>query len=192
MGRPRDYTQEYARRVASAKARGLSRSQARGHARPGEALIRPSNTRDRDRLETALKLYRQTGNQGSSAKSVAVAPERLRRYLSENVQIEGRGRTLKITDTRRREMTVISRGEKLTLSLPDFEQASLAGRHRAAVKQFLASNDRRFLAEFDGQSVIDAKGKAHFLEADPNALYRLAHAGDDVFHEIYRLVTNGG
>ena len=192
MARTRNYQAEYARRIANAVQRGLSRPQARGHARPGEALIRPANAKDQDRLETALKLYRQTGNQASSAKAVAVAPERLRRYLRENVQIEGRGRTLKITDKRRREMTVISGGKKLTLSLPDFEQASLAGRHRAAVKQFLASNDRRFLAEFDGQSVIDAKGKAHLLETDPNALYRLAHAGDDVFHEIYRLVTNGG
>ena len=89
-------------------------------------------------------------------------------------------------------MTVISGGEKRMLSLPDFDQASLAGRHLVAVKQFIASNEPQFLAEFDGQSVIDVKGKSHPLETDLNALYRLAHVGDDVFHEIYRLIPNGG
>lgn len=90
MARTRNYQAEYARRIANAVQRGLSRPQARGHARPGEALIRPANAKDQDRLETALKLYRQTANQVSSAKAVAVAPERLRRYLRENVQIKGR------------------------------------------------------------------------------------------------------
>lgn len=36
MAKPRDYKAEYARRVRSAEARGLSRSQARGHPRKGE------------------------------------------------------------------------------------------------------------------------------------------------------------
>jgi hypothetical protein len=44
------------------------------------------------------------------------------------------------------------------------------------------------LLPFEGRSVTDAKGEAHPLETDPNALYRLAAAGSELFHEIYRLV----
>ena len=71
LSRSRDYKAEYARRIASAAKRGLSRSQGRGHARVGEATIRPTiDQADRDRFETALKLYRQSGNQATAAKSV--------------------------------------------------------------------------------------------------------------------------
>ncbi len=188
MGKVRDHKKAYQRRIAHAAERGLSRSQARGHARSGEAPIRSSPAKDRDRFEAALKLYRQRGNQAAAAKAVNLAPERLRRFLRENVQVEGRGRSLKIRDSRNREMKVISNGEIAKRTLRDFEQASLNGEHLNAVKSFLSTNDVDLLAPFVGRTVIDAKGKAHPLETNPNTLHRLAHAGDEAFHEIYRLV----
>ena len=86
-------------------------------------------------------------------------------------------------------MTVISGGEANEITLRDFDQASLNGKHLAAVKDFLRSNDIDLLRPFDGQSVIDTKGKSHPLETDPNALYHLAAAGSEVFHDVYRLIT---
>lgn len=192
VARQRDYRAEYQRRIANAVQRGLSRSQARGHARTGEAPLKPSKAGDETRLETALRTYRQTGNRSAAAKSVGIAPERLSRFLRENVQIEGRGRSLKITDNRNREMTVFSDGAKNVVRLRDFDQASLNGRHLAAVGDFLRTNDRELLMPFEGRKVIDAKGKSHPLETDPNELYGIAAQGDDVFHEIYRLIPIGG
>jgi len=189
MPRQRDYKAEYQRRIASAVKRGLSRSQARGHARTGEATIKSRPAATDSKLEAALKELRKSGNQAAAAKSAGVSPERLRRFLRENALIEGRGRTLKISDHRNRDMLVLSNGEAREMRLRDFDQASLNGRHLAAVRSFLNSNDRDFLAEFEGKSVIDAKGKDHPLETDPNTLHRLAAAGDAVFHEIYRLIN---
>ena len=191
MARQRDYKAEYQRRVANAAKQGLSRSQARGHARTGEAPIKGPKAGNDVRLESALRAFRQTGNRAAAAKSVGIAPERLRRFLRENVQIEGRGRSLKITDNRRREMTVISDGSSSVVRLRDFDQASLNGRHLAAVGEFLRTNERELLLPFEGREVIDAKGKPHSLETDPNELYRIAALGDDVFHEIYRLISIG-
>lgn len=85
-------------------------------------------------------------------------------------------------------MTVLSEGEAHEIILRDFEQASINGRHRAAVKEFLRTNDIDLLAPFVGRSVIDAKGKPHPLEANPNKLHRLAAAGSEVFEEVYRLI----
>lgn len=193
MARNRDHKAEYARRVAKAEGSGLSRSQARGHARTGESAIRSTSaSKGGDRFEAALKLYRQSGNQASAAKAAGIAPERLRRFLRENVQVEGRGRSLKITDDRPRIMTVATGGEYRQLRLSGFEQASLNGRHEAAIGQFLDSNDRSLLTPFEGKSVIDAAGVSYPLETDPNALYRLAHAEDGHFPDIYKLVSNGG
>jgi hypothetical protein len=189
MARSRDYKTEYARRIANAGKRGLSRSQARGHARPGETPIRQTTVRDRDRFEAALKLYRQSGNRAASAKALKLAPERFGRFLSENVQIEGRGRALKITDHRTYEMAVISQGELLSVPIRGFDQKSLNGQHLNAVKAFLSTNDIDVLAPFVGRSIIDARGVSHPLETRPNTLRRLAHAGDEQFPEIYRLTS---
>lgn len=188
MPRQRDHRAEYQRRIASAAKRGLSRSQARGHARSGEAPLKARTAKPDNKLEAALRVLRETGNRTTAAKSVKIAPERLRRFLRENVEIEGRGRSLKITDNRSREMKVISNGAIANRILRDFEQSSLNGEHLNAVKAFLSTNDIDLLAPFTGRAVIDAKGKAHPLETNPNTLHRLAHAGDEAFHEIYRLI----
>lgn len=191
MARKRDYKAEYQRRIANAAKRGLSRSQARGHARASEAPIRAKPVKSDERLEVALKHLRQTGNQGRAAKEAGVSAERFRRFLRSNSLAERHGRQWRITDNRTRRMTVITGGDSIELNLRDFEQASLNGRHLAAVGAFLRTNDIDLLRPFEGQSVIDATGQAHPLETDPNALYRLAHAGGEVFHEIYRLIEGG-
>ena len=184
----RDYKAEYQRRLARAAVRGLSRSQARGHARSGEAPIRFRPERDRENLEAALKALRQTGKQSDAARSAGISTERFRRFLRENSLAERRGRSWKITDERLREMRVISRGVEKTRTFRGFDQASLNGRHLAAVSQFRTSNIIELLLPFEGLSVLDARGKSHPLETDPNTLHRLASAGSEVFHDVYRLI----
>jgi len=188
VARKRDYRAEYKRRIESAAKRGLTRSQARGHARSGERPIRPKAIKSDEGLETALKRLRQIGNQGRAAKDAGISAERLRRFLRENSLAERRGKRWHVTDHRPRRTNVITRGEARVIVLRDLEQASINGKHNAAVGTFLRTNDIDVLRPFDGQSVIDAKGKAHPLETDPNALYRLAHAGGELFHEVYRLI----
>ena len=189
MASKRNFKAEYQRRLASAVRRGLSRTQGRGHAKAGEAPIRTLRPVDKDRLENALKAYRQSGRQTEAARSVGISVERLRRYLRENVTVKRRGRTLLIDDNRSREMTVISGGRVFQAILPNFDAASLNGEYLNAVKAFLLSNEPVVLLRFEGLSVIDTAGKSHPLETDPNTLYRLAAAGSELFHNIYRLIN---
>lgn len=188
MARSRDYKAEYQRRLARAATRGLTRSQARGHARSGEAPIRPRPERDRDTLEAALKALRRSGIQSDAARTTGISTERFRRFLRENSLAERRGRSWVFADNRDREMPVISRGVEKIRTLRGFDQASLNGRHLAAVDQFRRSNLIELLTPFEGLSVIDARGKSHPLETDPNTLHRLASAGSEVFHDVYRLI----
>jgi hypothetical protein len=186
MASKRNYKAEYARRVANAEKRGLSRSQGRGHARHNEAPIKPSKFDER--LEAALRALHRTGNRAEAARSVKIAPERLCRFLRENVQIEGRGRSFKIIDNRSREMLVLSEGTASQRLLRGYDQASLNGKYLSAVKSFLNSNIIEYLRSFEGQSVVDAKGKTYPLETDPNQIYRLASGANENFTDIYRLV----
>ncbi|HEY1604497.1 MAG TPA: hypothetical protein VGF77_02755 [Allosphingosinicella sp.] len=190
MTRQRNYRAEYERRLAQASARGLSRSQARGHAKAGEASIRARQIVKTDaRLEEALKALRRTGKQGAAAKEAGVSPERLRRFLRENALAERRGRTWRITDRRLRQMRVLSEGQSKMLTIKGFDQASLIGSHLAAVHRFLETNDIAELEPFVGRSIKDAAGQPHDLEIDPNSLYRLAAAGSEGFEQVYRLIN---
>lgn len=188
MARRRNYQAEYERRIANAAKRGLSRSQARGHARSSEAPVRPKPFISDDKLESALKLLRQSGHQGAAAKQAGVSPERFRRFLRHNALASRSGRQWQITDNRPRRMTVITDGDWRDLTLDGFEQSSLNGRHSAAVGAFLTSNNIDLLRPFEGRSVRDVHGKLHPLETNPNRLHRMAAQGDEIFHEIYRLI----
>jgi hypothetical protein len=188
MNRNRDYRAEYQRRIANAAKRGLSRSQARGHARSTELPVRAQHFVSDEKLEAAMKLLRQTGHQGAAAKQAGVAPERFRRFLRHNALALRAGRQWQFTDNRARRMKVITNGDSKEVTLDGFDQASLNGQHSAAVGAFLTSNDIDLLRPFDGRSVRDVHGKTHPLETDPNRLHRMAAQGDEVFHEIYRLI----
>lgn len=132
---------------------------------------------------------RQSGSQSAAAKAFNISSERLRRFVRENSLAQRRGRNWTFTDDRPREMQVISGGDIYMMKLGGFDQASLNGRHLAAVKSFLSTNDIELLREFDGQAVVDAKGKSYPLETNPNVLHRLAAQGEAVFIEIYRLIN---
>lgn len=189
MARNRDFKAEYQRRKAGGNARGLTLSQARGHARKGEAPIRARADNKADpRLEAGLRELRRLGTQYKAAKAAGVSPERLRRFIYENALAERQGRRWRFTDQRPRWMVVYTKGQERELPLRGFDQASLNGEHLNAVKEFLSSNDADLLKAFEGRSVMDVRGKAHPLETDPNTLYRLAAAGSEAFHEVYRLI----
>ena len=190
MAKKRDHRAEYARRIARGKKRGLSRSQARGHARPGEEPVRGHKLSQNDvRLETALKAMRRTGTQVAAAKQAGVSAERLRRFLYENKLATRQGNQWQFSDDRIREMSVLSEGQMRRMRLRGFDEASLNGEYLSAVGQFIIKNDPEYLADFVGQSVRDAKGKSHPFETDPNELYRLYHSGDEPFEVYYKLLS---
>jgi hypothetical protein len=187
MTRKRDNKAGYRRRIEIGHARGLSRSQARGHARAHEARVKAKPAKSDERLEKALRELRLTNNQTKAAKEAGVSPERFRRFLREQKLAERKGRVWEITDNRPRDMTALTTRGAFDLKLPDFETASLVGQHNAAVKTFLDTNDISRLRPFEGSTVKDTSGRKYVLETRPNVIRRLDASGE-TFEQIYRIV----
>lgn len=189
MLRQRNYKAEYQRRLERAFREGLSRSQARGHAKADERPIRaPPQNQERDlRLESALKTLRRQGNQSAAAKEAGISVERFRRFLKQEALATRQGRTWTFTDSRIREISVITTRGFKNLEVRGFDTASLVGRHNAAIGQFLNSNDTSLLQPFKGLSFKGSSGRTHILETNPNAIHRLANSGNEVFEMVYRL-----
>jgi hypothetical protein len=183
----RDYQAEYRRRLERGRGRGLTRSQARGHARAQETSLKAKPVNTDERLERALRELRRTNNQAVAAKEAGVSAERFRRFLREQKLAERKGRIWEITDNRKRTMTAITTRGELELKLPGFEEASLVGRHRAAVRSFKDTNLISYLQPFEGLTVKDTSGRTHVFETRPIVIRRLDASGE-TFEQIYRIV----
>jgi hypothetical protein len=187
----RNYVAEYARRIARAAVKGLSRSQARGHPKPAEAVVglkRTAKPIEDDRLQLALKVLRQEKSLTAAAREAKVSPERLRHYATEKNIVERQGRRWIVRQQLPRRMLLFSDGRAVQVVVGDFASASKVGRFMSAVSVFLRTNNPAGLREFEGVSVADISGKIHVFETRPNALYRIASAHDQSFEHIYRIV----
>jgi hypothetical protein len=187
MARKRDHQAEYRRRLERGRARGLTRSQARGHARAQEVDLRDKQSKSDERLERALRELRRTNNQAAAAKEAGVSPERFRRFIRDEKLAERKGLIWAITDRRPRDMTALTTRGQLALKLPGYDLASLVGRHGAAVKSFRDTNDISHLAPFEGRTVKDVTGRTFVLETRPNVIRRQEASGE-AFEQIYRIV----
>ena len=67
-----------------------------------------------------------------------------------------KGRWRVMQDDRLREVMIFSGGKEKIIQVRGYDSAVEVGRYMAAVGQFLADNDPRFLEPFKGRSVIDA------------------------------------
>ncbi len=185
--RKRNYKQEYRRRKALGKRRGLSRAAARGHARAGERT-RPAGiaTNPRGPEESGLKMMKHGSSLKAAARANRISQERLRRYLRENTESSRIGKAWTIIDLRRFHLSIYSRGQIVEVWLSDAE-ATKAGEYLSAVGRFLPTGDASVLKPFVGDGVRDTAGNFHPFETRENKLYQLDTTGELSVPEIYKI-----
>jgi hypothetical protein len=185
--RKRNYAKEYLIRITRGLAGGMSRSQARGHARaadlPGSATPQPFK-RSKP-LEDALKLMKKGVSQKEAAKQTGVSAETLRRFQKANTTSLREGRRWLISDTRPVSVVMATRGKMRSVTV-SHDAASDIGRHWIAINQFLETNSPTHLADFVGKGLRDSQGVLHPFETRPNVLRKLDSVGELSFVDIYR------
>jgi len=190
--RDRDHTAEYRHRIAQGMARGLTRSQARGHRRAAEAIVAKSRKQralEDAKLQMGLRYLRKEKSFTKAAREAHVSPERLRTEAIEKGIVEKRGRRWTIKRDLPRRVLIYTGGRERPIVVPNFKEASVVGKYMSAVGSFVRTSDISFVRPFDGKTVTDVHGKTYLLETRPRILFRLSHAGSSSFEQIYRIVV---
>jgi hypothetical protein len=161
---------------------------ARKRPRSKRAFRPSSRIKPDERFEIAYGVLRKGNSQKRAAEIAGISVKRFRAFIRSNKLAKYRDGHWRITDRRQREIAIISEGQQRIIKVRGFNTASLAMRHRAAVQQFLDSNDASLLMPFERVEIKDISKEKHSLETRPNVLLRLANAGSDAEMKIYRLI----
>lgn len=183
--KPRNFREEYQRRLERGLKAGKSRSAARGHPRAAD-LPKPSPAPidQRSPLERALSRMRRGESQAAAAKATGVSVERLRRHRLLHTTSRREGRNWTVFDSRPQGYWIASDGKQYSVTLANNEGTDVSAYWRA-VDKFLYSNDADYLDAFEGEGVTDLRGRFHRFETRPNVLRKLESIGELSFIEIY-------
>jgi hypothetical protein len=182
--KPRDFREEYRRRIENALAAGKSRSAARGHPTAADIATPPGPLDRSSPLEKALSRIKRGESQKAAAKAERVSVEKLRSHQKLNTTSVHQGRRWIVSDKRPVSVWLATGGKMKSVTVTA-DDASEVGRYWSQVNKFLDTNKIEHLADFSGNEVRDLEGRLHGFEVRPNVLRKLDSAGELDFLEIY-------
>lgn len=157
------------RTIARSKTGRGGRHSTDTRIRTDKKVRRRRRVRSDPGLENALRCMRAGLNQRLAAKGAGVPVKRFRKFLRDNRLAKFKGRRWRFTDRRRRRIVAITTRGIKELSVRGFDPSSWAMAHRNAVRKFLDTGDISVLAQFEGVSITDDRGRKHLLETRPRA-----------------------
>jgi hypothetical protein len=125
----------------------------------------------------------------AAARSIGLPSKNLQAQLSRLGLLKRRGKRWVFKDDRYRQVSIMTGAQSRTVTVRGYYEASIAGAYQQAAKQFLRTNELKFLQPFKGRTVQAASGRRYPLETDPNAVHRIAAMDSPPFHEIYEITS---
>lgn len=142
----------------------------------------------RSRSLTVLsRVRRGEGPLSRLAREERISPSTVRRATGAFRKRGDRWKATKM-DRIERHMRSYEHGERIEVRINDSRTATLLSRYANAVGRYRETGDSSGLAEFQGKTYIDAEGREHGFEADPQALrdaFERSESDYGSFVEIY-------
>ncbi len=149
--------------------------------------LRPAQKHNRVLSLKVLDMMRDNKSLTKSSKEVDLDIKTVKSHIWSGIRKYRRRWRPKKTDSIQREMIIYEKGIIKSIIVRNSKDASLIGKYHNAVKQFLVTGDIKLLKPFKRKVIIDANGKKHKLETDPDTLFEVAEMWEDEeFYEIYR------
>jgi hypothetical protein len=142
------------------------------------------------RIEIAIKEMNRGRSLTVTARTLRLSKADLQRVLRKRRLLRRKGKRWVFKDNRPRRVPVMTVGRIRVVTVPTYKEAQLVGEHAHGVREFVSSNNVKFLKPFKGRSVQAVNGREFPLETDPNALHRIAAMDSPPFHEIYEITSN--
>jgi hypothetical protein len=162
--------------------------------KPAAPRKKPQRPRKRFRSTALIEIAVREMNQGLSlsaaARSVRLPSTELKRVLKKLGLLKRKRKRWVFNDDRPRRVPVVTEGRTRNVIVRGYEQARFLGEYHHAVREFLRTNNLKFLKPFENRTVQAMNGRESVLETDPNALYRIAAMDSPQFHEIYEITSN--
>ena len=179
----------YRRRIERGMARGLSRSQARGHPKAGETpASRRRVYRSEQKLLKGIRLVDRPGYTFQrAAREAGVSAERLREYAHQTGYAQKeRGRWM-VPERHRGTVLfpIFSEGQLKRIKLSDLDQKAKLGLYMQRVRFALETNRPEWLSEFRGQYLTDDNGVRHYFETDFRVVRVLADQFEGDVEELF-------
>lgn len=164
-----------------------SRSQLRGHPRPGERALstlkpRPISKipyklltpREREIRRTSLKVLsdvrRGKGSLSFISKKYRTTPKTVRSHTGALRKVDHRWVGTRF-DVVERRIRINENGEEIWITVSDSRTATTISRYHHAVDRFLHTHDEKYLKPFKNKKIRDSQGNYHTLETNPDKLH---------------------
>jgi len=129
---------------------------------------------------------------GAAAKEGHVSRERLSSYVKSRAGAERSGRSWTFNDRRVRRLPIFEDGDRPIIRVFGYEYARIAGAHWNDALRLLEDATPEKVEAFQRKwretRVRDTSGAWHTLTTDLNEIARAAHAYDEPFHQIYKII----
>jgi hypothetical protein len=147
--------------------------------------LAPKNQETWDSIGHVISKMREGMTLPKAAKEFNLPPKTVL-TLNRSALRKKHGRYVaKKADQLLRVVNVLSLEGRKEVATRDSRQASLVGRHWAAVQRYLQTGDDSALLKVDKKKIVDARRKRFALLTDPKELERLGSAGVLSFESLY-------
>ncbi|MDP2926263.1 MAG: hypothetical protein Q8N99_07840 [Nanoarchaeota archaeon] len=153
--------------------------------RPWEILL-PEEKSNRILALEVLRRMKKGESLTRASKDVGLTKYDILTYLRNALSKSSRGWYPKQIDHIERAMQIYEKGEIRTIIVTNSRDASIIGEYFATVKKYLESGDPSVLKKFKKIVILDAYGKKHKLETNPDKIRDIEEAKEDSeFFEVY-------